>query len=31
VPSSGKIGFQLEGYPYEMRNIKLSPLAAATP
>ncbi len=26
VPSSGKIGFQLEGYAYEMRNIKLSPL-----
>lgn len=29
VPSFGKIGFQLEGYPYEMRNIKLSPLPAA--
>jgi hypothetical protein len=31
VPSFGKIGFQLEGYPYEMRNIKLSPLPAAAP
>jgi len=26
VPSSGYIGFQLEGYSYEMRNIKLTPL-----
>ena len=31
VPSSGKIGFQIEGYPYEMRNLKLTPLPAATP
>jgi hypothetical protein len=31
VPSSGNIGFQLEGYAYEMRNIKLSPLPAPTP
>jgi hypothetical protein len=27
APSFGKIGFQLEGYAYEMRNIKLAPLA----
>jgi hypothetical protein len=26
VPASGKIGFQLEGYPYEMRNLTLTPL-----
>jgi hypothetical protein len=25
VPASGKVGFQLEGYPYEMRNITLTP------
>ncbi|HTB62987.1 MAG TPA: family 16 glycoside hydrolase, partial [Opitutales bacterium] len=31
VPSFGKIGFQLEGYPYEMRNIKLAPLPADKP
>jgi len=31
VPSSGYIGFQLEGYSYEMRNIKLSPLEAEKP
>ncbi len=30
-PHSGYIGFQLEGYSYEMRNIKLSPLPAAAP
>jgi hypothetical protein len=28
VPSSGKIGFQLEGVPYELRNVRLSPLPA---
>jgi hypothetical protein len=26
VPSSGKIGFQLEGVPYELRNIRIEPL-----
>ncbi len=31
VPSSGKIGFQLEGYPFELRNVKLAPLPAAKP
>ena len=31
VPSSGYIGFQLEGYSYEMRNIKLAPLPAPAP
>jgi hypothetical protein len=25
-PHTGKLGFQLEGYPYEMRNIYLVPL-----
>jgi hypothetical protein len=30
-PHVGYIGFQLEGYSYEMRNIKLSPLPASTP
>jgi hypothetical protein len=30
-PHSGYIGFQLEGYSYEMRNIKLSPLPAKAP
>ncbi len=28
VPSAGKIGFQLEGYAYELRNVKLTPLDA---
>lgn len=31
VPSSGKIGFQLEGYAYELRNLKLSPLEPEKP
>ncbi len=31
VPGSGKIGFQLEGYAYEMRNLKLSPLEPEKP
>jgi len=31
VPSFGKIGFQVEGYAYEMRNVKLLPLPSATP
>ena len=26
VPATGKIGFQFEGYPFEMRNVRLSPL-----
>ena len=26
VPASGKLGFQLEGYPYELRHITLTPL-----
>ena len=25
-PASGRIGFQLEGAPYELRNVTLSPL-----
>ena len=25
-PSSGRIGLQLEGYPYELRNIRITPL-----
>ena len=29
VPSSGKIGFQLEGYAFELRNLRLSPLPPA--
>lgn len=29
MPSSGKIGFQLEGVPYELRNIRLAPLPPA--
>jgi hypothetical protein len=31
VPSSGKIGFQLEGYAYDLRNLKLSPLEPEKP
>jgi hypothetical protein len=31
VPCSGQIGFQLEGYPFELRNIKLSPLEPEKP
>jgi hypothetical protein len=30
-PHMGYIGFQLEGYSYEMRNIKLTPLPAKAP
>lgn len=29
VPASGKIGFQLEGVPYELRNLRLAPLPPA--
>lgn len=29
VPASGKIGFQLEGVPYEIRNVRLEPLQPA--
>lgn len=31
VPAPGRIGFQLEGYAYELRNLKLSPLAPEKP
>jgi len=31
VPSSGKIGFQLEGFAYELRNLKLAPLEPVKP
>jgi hypothetical protein len=31
TPSSGNIGFQLEGYPYEMRNIRLLPFEPDKP
>jgi len=29
IPASGKIGFQLEGAPYELRNIQIGPLKPA--
>jgi len=25
-PAAGQIGFQLEGQPYELRNVRLTPL-----
>ncbi|HVU39202.1 MAG TPA: DUF1080 domain-containing protein [Opitutales bacterium] len=31
VPAAGRIGFQLEGYAYELRNLKLSPLEPEKP
>lgn len=31
VPSSGKIGFQLEGQPFQLRNVKVGPLPSAAP
>jgi hypothetical protein len=30
VPASGQIGFQLEGTPFELRNVKIEPLTPAT-
>jgi hypothetical protein len=29
LPASGKIGFQLEGTPFEVRNVKIEPLKPA--
>ncbi|MEO7412619.1 MAG: DUF1080 domain-containing protein [Opitutaceae bacterium] len=29
IPAAGKIGFQLEGVPYELRNIRIEPLKPA--
>jgi hypothetical protein len=26
VPTAGKVGFQLEGTPFELRNVKIEPL-----
>ncbi len=31
VPAAGKIGFQLEGYAFEMRNVKIAPLDVEKP
>jgi hypothetical protein len=28
TPSSGRIGFQLEGYPFELRNVRIGPVPA---
>jgi hypothetical protein len=30
-PFSGRIGFQLEGYPFELRNVRVGPLPARAP
>ena len=31
VPGSGKVGFQLEGQPFQLRNVKVGPLPSVTP